>query len=191
MAKKRPPSPGLIPNPFIKRRNREWALEPPESRGHIPSVHWSNAQDDDTSSSTPSSDFDLVVKEAKEVQQQPPPAPSSAAVEAGRESVTDHAAHFSALLAAHALELECPPLLPVESYRALYEANFGSPRGAHFVIHQHDHPVAGTHYDLRLQINPTSSASWAIMYGLPGDPNSVRLMRNATETRVHCLWVRP
>ncbi len=26
------------------------------------------------------------------------------------------------------------------------------------------------------------------MYGLPGDPNSRRLNRNATETRVHCLW---
>jgi hypothetical protein len=27
------------------------------------------------------------------------------------------------------------------------------------------------------------------MYGLPGDPNSKRLNRNATETRIHCLWV--
>ena len=27
------------------------------------------------------------------------------------------------------------------------------------------------------------------MYGLPGDPNSRRLNRNATETRVHNLWV--
>ncbi|KAI1657655.1 hypothetical protein F4813DRAFT_389391 [Daldinia decipiens] len=26
------------------------------------------------------------------------------------------------------------------------------------------------------------------MYGLPGDPNSQRLNRNATETRIHCLW---
>ncbi|KAL7811890.1 hypothetical protein V8C26DRAFT_408214, partial [Trichoderma gracile] len=26
------------------------------------------------------------------------------------------------------------------------------------------------------------------MYGLPGDANSSRLSRNATETRVHCLW---
>ncbi|KAL2755088.1 hypothetical protein ACRALDRAFT_1064811, partial [Sodiomyces alcalophilus JCM 7366] len=189
MATKRPRSPGLIPNPFIKKRNLEWALEPPESRGHIPPVERSNEQHDD-SSSTSSSDVDLAARgeKAEQQQQPPPPSSSSAAVESGRESVTVHAIHFSALLAAHTLERECPPLLPVESYRALYEANFGSPRGAHFVIHQHDHPVAGTHYDLRLQINPTSSASWAIMYGLPGDPNSARLMRNATETRVHCLW---
>ncbi|OQD82717.1 hypothetical protein PENANT_c020G10126 [Penicillium antarcticum] len=26
------------------------------------------------------------------------------------------------------------------------------------------------------------------MYGMPGDPNSKRLNRNATETRIHCLW---
>ena len=47
------------------------------------------------------------------------------------------------------------------------------------MIHQHDHPIAGLHYDLRLQINETSSASWAIMYALPGDPIG-RGNRNAT-----------
>jgi len=51
------------------------------------------------------------------------------------------------------------------------------------------HPVAGVHYDLRLQISQTSSVSWACMYGLPGNPNSRRLNRNATETRVHNVWV--
>ncbi|ROT39325.1 hypothetical protein SODALDRAFT_157049 [Sodiomyces alkalinus F11] len=184
MATKRPRSPDLIPNPFIKKRNLQWALEPPESRGHIPPEEESDEQDDDSSSSA---DFDFAAREA-ETEKPPPPTFSTAAVESGSESMTDHAAHFSALLAAHTLKLKRPTLLPVESYRALYEENFGSPRGAHFVIHQHNHPVAGTHYDLRLQINPTSSASWAVMYGLPGDPNSLRLMRNATETRVHCLW---
>jgi len=58
------------------------------------------------------------------------------------------------------------------------------------VVHQHDHPVAGPHYDLRLQFSESSSLSWAIMYGLPGNPNSRRINRNATETRVHCVWVR-
>lgn len=47
----------------------------------------------------------------------------------------------------------------------------------------------GLHYDLRLQISQSSSISFAIMYGLPGNPNSKRLNRNATETRVHNLWV--
>ena len=51
--------------------------------------------------------------------------------------------------------------------------------------------VIGVHYDLRLQISESSSISFAIMYGLPGNPNSRRLNRNATETRVHNLWVCP
>lgn len=57
------------------------------------------------------------------------------------------------------------------------------------MVHQHDHPVSGPHYDLRLQFSETSSVSWSVMYGLPGDPNSRRLNRNATETRVHSYWV--
>ncbi|KAL3474640.1 DNA polymerase ligase-domain-containing protein [Aspergillus californicus] len=78
-------------------------------------------------------------------------------------------------------------LLPIEAWKSLYTEN-NHPQGHHFVIHQHDHPIAGPHYDLRLQISQSSSVSWSIMYGLPGDPNSGRLSRNATETRVHCLW---
>ena len=78
--------------------------------------------------------------------------------------------------------------LSVGAFENLYERN-QHVHGRHFVIHQHDHPVAGVHYDLRLQINETSSISWAIMYGLPGNCNSRRLNRNATETRVHNIWV--
>lgn len=44
------------------------------------------------------------------------------------------------------------------------------------------------HYDLRLQFSQTSTISFAIPYGLPGNPNSVRLNRMAIETRVHNLW---
>jgi hypothetical protein len=80
------------------------------------------------------------------------------------------------------------PILPLDAWSTLYTSN-AHPAGNHFVIHQHDHPIAGPHYDLRLQISASSSVSWAIMYGLPGDPNSKRANRNATETRVHCLWV--
>ncbi|OIW24111.1 hypothetical protein CONLIGDRAFT_564437, partial [Coniochaeta ligniaria NRRL 30616] len=120
-------------------------------------------------------DWDISPPPLKRKRQQPgsspPPPPTvtapshlstSAAIEAGRLQIT--------------------------AYAALFASASCSPRGAHFVIHQHDHPIAGTHYDLRLQINGTSSASWAIMKGLPGDPDSARLGRNATETRVHCLW---
>ncbi|KAI1031427.1 hypothetical protein LB504_000458 [Fusarium proliferatum] len=145
MVGKRPPSPGFISNPFIKRRNLEWTL-------------------DSLSPSQP---------------------PTAADIESGSATVEDHLSHFKAHLSRHILN-QSP--LSISSYTSLYTENFGSSAGAHFVIHQHDHPIAGTHYDLRLQINETSSASWAIMYGVPGDPQSIRLNRNATETRIHCLW---
>jgi hypothetical protein len=80
------------------------------------------------------------------------------------------------------------PRLPHDDWVELYRRN-QHPHGRHFVIHQHNHPIAGPHYDLRLQISESSSVSFAIMYGLPGNPNSRRLNRNATETRVHNLWV--
>lgn len=173
MTDKRPHSPTFITNPFIKKRNLAWTIQEPDEASDIP-------VDPTTSTSSPSrrkeEDEDLGAQQ-----------PGTAAIESGAASVTDHLALFSERLAKHTLP--GIPVLPVPFYSSLYATNANSTNGAHFVIHQHDHPIAGTHYDLRLQINETSSASWAIMYGLPGDPNSVRLSRNATETRIHCLWV--
>jgi hypothetical protein len=114
--------------------------------------------------------------------------PSTADVEAGLQDVDDHVAFFSAKLASFTNpDIKQSPIISHRDWLSLYHRNC-TPEGHHFVVHQHDHPVAGTHYDLRLQINATSSISFAVMYGLPGDPNSKRLNRNATETRVHCLW---
>ena len=45
------------------------------------------------------------------------------------------------------------------------------------------------HYDLRLQFSESSTISFAIPYGLPGNANSLRPNRLAIETRVHNLWV--
>lgn len=119
----------------------------------------------------------------------PTPPPNLAAIEAGNLEVTDHLAVFASRLG------ECSrpshpqlPRLPLAAWTDLYQRN-QHPNGRHFVIHQHDHPVAGPHYDLRLQFSASSSVSWSVMYGLPGNANSRRLNRNATETRVHCLWV--
>lgn len=114
-----------------------------------------------------------------------------AAIEAGDVEVTDHLNVFSTRLTQCArplLKSQPAPRLPIYEWVDLYRRN-AHPEGRHFVIHQHDHPVAGPHYDLRLQFSHTSSVSWSIMYGLPGDPNSQRLNRNAAETRIHCLWV--
>lgn len=120
----------------------------------------------------------------------PPPTTSdkssTAAIESGAARITNPLVHFTTHLQQYILPSPSP-LLPITTYNNLYATSL-TPQASHFVIHQHDHPVAGLHYDLRLQINPSSSVSWAIMYGLPGDPNSIRLNRNATETRIHSLW---
>lgn len=115
-------------------------------------------------------------------------APSLASIEAGEAKIKDHLEYFSAHLA-RATRASAPrPRLSNLGFVDLYLRNQHD-HGRHFVVHQHDHPVAGVHYDLRLQISKSSSISFAIMYGLPGNPNSMRLSRNATETRVHNLWV--
>jgi hypothetical protein len=112
----------------------------------------------------------------------------TAQVEAGEVDLEDHVSFFSSkLLAATRPQVESQPRLSHSNWLALYHRNQHE-RGHHFVVHQHDHPIAGTHYDLRLQCNATSSISFALPYGLPGDPNSRRLNRYAIETRVHNLW---
>ncbi|KAI0433822.1 DNA polymerase ligase-domain-containing protein [Xylaria sp. FL1042] len=175
MATKRSRSPELVPNPFIKKRNLEWSID-------ITGL----PHDAASSSSSDGDDKEPRQHQDKEDGEQL----TTSAIEAGQASVDDHLNYFGTRLQETTLSPfpSETPHLSVEGYRKLYEANAGSSQGAHFVIHQHDHPIAGTHYDLRLQINEMSSASWAIMYGLPGDPNSFRLNRNATETRIHCLW---
>lgn len=177
MASKRARSPELVSNPFVKRRNLEWSLELTGS-----------PLDAETDSSEDLSPARL--ENQQEENHNAVTLPTAAAVEAGEAEVTDHLSYFSTLLTKAILDPypATIPNLATEHWRALYASNCASRNGAHFVVQQHDHPIAGTHYDLRLQINETSSVSWAIMYGLPGDPNSRRLNRNATETRVHCLW---
>ncbi|KAK5992837.1 hypothetical protein PT974_06259 [Cladobotryum mycophilum] len=173
----------LIPNPFIKRRNLDWVLNSPTS------TRQQTPQSESSSSAAPAA-------EPTEPTETPRPTTTitpttTADIESGAVQITDHLAHFASHLSSHILppsEDVKIPKLSILDYTSLYESCAGNTNGAHFVIHQHDHPIAGTHYDLRLQINETSSASWAIMYGLPGDPNSIRLSRIATETRIHSLW---
>ncbi|KAK6369620.1 hypothetical protein LTS17_009526 [Exophiala oligosperma] len=162
----------VIENPFVKPENQFWEISPPASLTRTISPPPTNPR-----------------------RQSKPPSNSvrnksdAAAVEAGEVEIKDHVAFFSSkLLAAQRPLVRGQPRLSHQKWLDLYQRNL-SDRGHHFVVHQHDHPIAGTHYDLRLQCNATSSISFAIMYGLPGDPNSRKLNRNATETRVHNLWV--
>lgn len=117
------------------------------------------------------------------------PSPALAAIEAGEARIDDHLAYFTKHLSQVARPcIRGLPRLSIADFGKLYERN-GNAHGHHFVIHQHDHPVAGVHYDLRLQFSESSSVSFAIPFGVPGDANSLRMGRMAMETRVHNIWV--
>lgn len=193
---KRTNAPDVVENPFIKRQNRSWAVGPPASLTTRVSPPRSRRS---TKIVTDGASLEAALIE--EAAGEPDPkakvtaeiahgaSPTTAAVESGDVGLEDPVSFFSTkLLEAARPEVPGVPRLSHGHWLDIYHRN-QHPHGRHFVIHQHDHPVAGTHYDLRLQCNATSSISWACMYGLPGDPNSRRLNRNATETRVHNLWV--
>ena len=79
--------------------------------------------------------------------------PTTAAVEAGEICVEDPVSFFSAKLREAARPgIPGVPRLSHGEWLEIYHRNQHR-HGRHFVIHQHDHPVAGTHYDLRLQCN--------------------------------------
>ncbi|KAI9888026.1 MAG: hypothetical protein M1823_000147 [Watsoniomyces obsoletus] len=134
------------------------------------------------------------IKESPELQKKDPVLPSVEAVEAGTVQIEDHRAFFSSHLSKVSRDTSTTspstPRISITGFTNLYKRH-QHPHGHLFVVHQHDHPIAGTHYDLRLQFSESSSISFAIMYGLPGNANSKRLNRNAMETRVHNLWVLP
>lgn len=114
--------------------------------------------------------------------------PTLAAVEAGRAKIEDHLTYFKHHLAKACRDTTSDvPRLSVSDFASLYKNN-NHQHGHHFVIHQHNHPKAGVHYDLRVQFSASSSVSWALPKGLPGNPNSRQLGRMAIETRVHNLW---
>lgn len=176
MAAKRGPGPELIPNPFIKKRNLAWRIEAPTSS---PTAGSSSAASGDPDPAPASAeDPSAAAEDGPDATAAAEAMGGTAAVEAGRMQIDDHLEYFSGVLsraaAASSRRTQGPdaatPLLPIPRYRALYATNAGSAGGAHFVVHQHDHPVAGTHYDLRLQINGTSSVSWAISEHPPPSP---------------------
>ncbi|KAH7126708.1 DNA polymerase ligase-domain-containing protein [Dendryphion nanum] len=114
--------------------------------------------------------------------------PTLAAVGAEKAKVDDHVSYFKKHLSRFFRpSLDVSPRLSISQFVDLYTSNL-HPHGQHFVIHQHNHPIAGLHYDLRLQFSKTSSLSFAIPNGMPGHPNSNSLGRIAIETRVHNLW---
>lgn len=125
-----------------------------------------------------------------EVSNTPPSSiePTLAAIEAGKAKIDDHLAYFKTRLAKACRQTQ-PDIarMSMDDFSALYRNNLHE-HGNHFVVHQHNHPRAGVHYDLRLQFSETSSMSFALPKGLPGDPNSKSIGRMAIETRIHNFW---
>ena len=114
--------------------------------------------------------------------------PTLAAVEAGKAKIDDHLTYFRNHLAKTLRRTDASvPRLSIDEFSKLYHNNQHD-HGHHFVIHQHNHPKAGVHYDLRLQFSESSSMSFAVPKGLPGNPNSRSVGRMAIETRVHNYW---
>jgi hypothetical protein len=114
--------------------------------------------------------------------------PTLAAVEAGKAKIDDHLAYFRSHLAkANRATPSDVARLSIKDFSTLYHSNQHE-HGNHFVIHQHNHPRAGVHYDLRLQFSKSSSMSFAVPKGLPGDPDSRSIGRMAIETRIHNYW---
>jgi hypothetical protein len=111
-----------------------------------------------------------------------------AAIEAGKVKIDDHLTFFRSQLAGASRDtVPDIPRISICNFATLYQSNL-QPHGHHFVVHQHNHPVAGVHYDLRLQFSKTSSISFALPKGLPGDPNSKSTGILAIETRIHNYW---
>jgi hypothetical protein len=194
----------IIENPFIKKRNRNWEVEPPKSLITPISPPLGGREKTTSSHGIPQRHHNEKVLNIKDLEQTENSEGrpdkdndediSSAAIESGETILRDYLSYFTMHLSSHIRPIQqdpsslCKPRISLSEFVDLYQRN-QNPQGRHFVIHQHDHPIAGTHYDIRLQFSQTSSISFACMYGVPGNPNSKRLNRNATETRVHNVWV--
>ncbi|KAJ0303562.1 hypothetical protein COL516b_006567 [Colletotrichum fioriniae] len=181
MASKRPPNLSFIENPFIKKRNLEWSLDVPGSKTDDVGEGQESREEEELERRNTTAD-DGAGQDAVVIPDSPPREPDhnpetepkikpetttnlSAALESGAVTQPDPAAHFFTHLAQHTLN-PYPAHTPHLSanvggggggLRSLFLSHVGSKRGAHFVVHQHDHPIAGVHYDLRLQVNATSS----------------------------------
>ena len=91
-------------------------------------------------------------KTALESDRKQPPRPETdcsknlshlAAIEAGEARIEDHLQYFSEHLARYVRERqEGLEVMRIEEWMDLYRRNEHA-RGRHFVVHQHDHPVAG------------------------------------------------
>lgn len=91
--------------------------------------------------------------------------PSIAAIEAGKARIGDHLAYFATRLSTLSRPTIDLPRLALRDFQSLYKRHQHA-HGNHFTVHQHEHPISGLHFDLRIQFSETSTISFAIPYGL-------------------------
>jgi len=104
------------------------------------------------------------VKRKKTHQDDPPSPPTLAAIEAGQARIDDHLSVFSEQLSRHIRKCAARQgdLLSIDDFKGLYRRNQHQ-HGRHFVVHQHDHPVAG----MSFQFTPStyfSSSSLNLLF---------------------------
>ena len=84
---------------------------------------------------------DKCCESTQSFETQPHPARDLAAIEAGEAVIREHLKYFSEHLKQAAKTSPAPPL-SIPHFVQLYQRNQHI-QGHHFVVHQHDHPVAG------------------------------------------------
>jgi len=91
------------------------------------------------------------LKRRRTQQDDPSSPPNLAAIEAGQAQIDDHLAVFSEQLSRHIRPCAAGQgdLLSIDDFKGLYRRNQHQ-HGRHFVVHQHDHPVAGMSFQSTL-----------------------------------------
>lgn len=117
--------------------------------------------------------------------------PGLAAVEAGEAQVDDHLAYFSHHLYRASRQTPADfPRIELEDFQDLYARNQHA-QGRHFVVHQHDHPIAGRLNDSPYQY---SSRPKLMMQGkvciMTCDCSSPKRAPSASPYRMACLVIQ-
>lgn len=118
--------------------------------------------------------------------------PNLAAIEAGEARIDDHLSVFSERLSQHIRPCAVGQgdLLSIDDFKDLYRRNQHQ-HGRHFVVHQHDHPIAGRfcQFSLFLFFQVTRSVFFSIRsrsrVGTVGSSQSHASLRNMTKERMH------
>jgi hypothetical protein len=117
------------------------------------------------------------LKRRRTQQDDPSSPPNLAAIEAGQAQIDDHLAVFSEQLSRHIRPCAAGQgdLLSIDDFKGLYRRNQHQ-HGRHFVVHQHDHPVAGMSFQSTLSFQFSNySLNSPFLYSLLSKRGASRL----------------